>query len=349
VRLHLDEDGAIAGQYRYGPFGEVMGERPQGYGFTGERWDHYIKMAYLRARHYQPETGRFVSRDPWRGNERRYIYAEDNPVRFVDPSGLKVNSPDQIGDIRTDPNARYQYSCNCGWLDWGHALSGLDDNSSLAQRIISRLEADVDWSPFPLRRGLRGIEVKTVVGLPWGWIVPLVDEIAIADDWELLDQEKLLAIAAGMFIEHSEHVEDMQGAFFGIGTSYYAEEDLPSDLIGLYVVTQMKRGYSQAQAVNEISNLCKLMTREESLGVYEHDYQNGARFLEGWRRWDARLIPLSQSCCCPFPRSWPSQFASLYDLAWPSQRDLGWWWWEFRDGIPQETNVEGVYALWPWR
>lgn len=67
VRLHMDEAGAIATTYRYGPYGEVVGAGPEGYGYTGEQWDHYIKMTFLRARYYQPETGRFASRDDFPG------------------------------------------------------------------------------------------------------------------------------------------------------------------------------------------------------------------------------------------------------------------------------------------
>jgi len=39
VRLHTDAGGQVTAQYRYAPFGEVVGAGPAGYGFTGERWD----------------------------------------------------------------------------------------------------------------------------------------------------------------------------------------------------------------------------------------------------------------------------------------------------------------------
>jgi RHS repeat-associated protein len=35
-------------------------------GFTGERWDAYSQLLFLRARYHQPATGRFTSKDPWR-------------------------------------------------------------------------------------------------------------------------------------------------------------------------------------------------------------------------------------------------------------------------------------------
>ncbi len=108
VRLHLDAAGAIAAQYRYGPFGEVMGEGPEGYGFTGEQWHEEVGLLYLRARYYAPHSGAFVSRDPSQfapGSQssfRPYTYAAANPLRYRDPTGL---SPD---DCWLRP---------CSWLD----------------------------------------------------------------------------------------------------------------------------------------------------------------------------------------------------------------------------------------
>jgi len=46
---------------------------------------------YMRARYYDPEVGRFVSEDPIGfegGDVNLYAYVQNNPVMFVDPSGL---------------------------------------------------------------------------------------------------------------------------------------------------------------------------------------------------------------------------------------------------------------------
>ncbi|MEE8519568.1 MAG: DUF6531 domain-containing protein [Dehalococcoidia bacterium] len=51
------------------------------------------ELYYLRARYYDPETGRFLSRDPVAGfierptSQHPYAYAFNNPCSFVDPSG----------------------------------------------------------------------------------------------------------------------------------------------------------------------------------------------------------------------------------------------------------------------
>ncbi len=44
-------------------------------------------LYYLRDRHYDPQTGRFIQRDPL-PQPQRYAYAGNNPATFVDPLGL---------------------------------------------------------------------------------------------------------------------------------------------------------------------------------------------------------------------------------------------------------------------
>lgn len=45
-------------------------------------------MVYLRARYYSPDTGRFISEDPIRSGMNWYAYCHNDPINFVDPTGL---------------------------------------------------------------------------------------------------------------------------------------------------------------------------------------------------------------------------------------------------------------------
>lgn len=60
--------------------------------YTGEPLDA-SGLTYLRARHYDPTIGRFMTRDPFAGFARsplslnRYSYVENNPATLSDPSG----------------------------------------------------------------------------------------------------------------------------------------------------------------------------------------------------------------------------------------------------------------------
>ncbi len=95
VRQVLDSAGQIATRYTYDPFGMPLpGDGvPNPWQFTGEAWDAEVELLYLRARYYQPETGRFMTKDPWRGEPSRpgtlnpYLYVRNNPANSTDPSG----------------------------------------------------------------------------------------------------------------------------------------------------------------------------------------------------------------------------------------------------------------------
>jgi RHS repeat-associated protein len=56
-------------------------------------WDEESNLLYLRARYYEPATGRFLSRDSYEGelenplSKNLYAYVEGNPVNRVDPTG----------------------------------------------------------------------------------------------------------------------------------------------------------------------------------------------------------------------------------------------------------------------
>ena len=63
------------------------------YRFTGQQDDATVGLTYLRARYYDPSTGRFLSKDPWRGSPdtpitlNRYTYAANAPANATDPDG----------------------------------------------------------------------------------------------------------------------------------------------------------------------------------------------------------------------------------------------------------------------
>ena len=73
------------------PRGSLVGENE--FGFTGQQWDTNTGLVYLRARYYDPETGRFISLDPLGGKMmdtrslNRYVYAMNNPAFYVDLTG----------------------------------------------------------------------------------------------------------------------------------------------------------------------------------------------------------------------------------------------------------------------
>ena len=61
--------------------------------YRGEQYDSDLALYYLRARYYNPATGRFMSRDPAEAKLtdpatlHRYLYAGGDPINRVDPMG----------------------------------------------------------------------------------------------------------------------------------------------------------------------------------------------------------------------------------------------------------------------
>ena len=59
----------------------------------GEQYDPDLGLYYLRARYYNPATGRFMSRDPEDGKAddpatlQKYLYAGGDPLNNTDPKG----------------------------------------------------------------------------------------------------------------------------------------------------------------------------------------------------------------------------------------------------------------------
>jgi len=63
--------------------------------YCGEYFDYETGYIYLRARYYDSSNGRFISEDPIRSGNHWYAYCGGNPIKFVDPMGLKFTPPGQ--------------------------------------------------------------------------------------------------------------------------------------------------------------------------------------------------------------------------------------------------------------
>ncbi len=89
--------GAVTDSYTYDVFGaprSTAGTTANDFRFTGEQNDRNANrgLYYLRARHYDPALGRFLSKDQLDLPDR-YGYAHNNPVNATDPTGLDPDDP----------------------------------------------------------------------------------------------------------------------------------------------------------------------------------------------------------------------------------------------------------------
>ena len=62
---------------------------PNKWGYCDQLMDFETGNYYMRARYYNPDTGRFISEDPIKDGSNWYSYCGGNPVMFWDPIGLK--------------------------------------------------------------------------------------------------------------------------------------------------------------------------------------------------------------------------------------------------------------------
>jgi RHS repeat-associated protein len=91
-----DSSGNVVATYEYDAFGRLLKETgtvENPYRYAGYRYDKETGLYYLQSRYYNPEMGRFLTRDVFEGflNEtlsvNKYVYTENNPVMSIDPDG----------------------------------------------------------------------------------------------------------------------------------------------------------------------------------------------------------------------------------------------------------------------
>ncbi len=101
VRQLTNESGVVTDTFTYDAFGNVIertGTTPNAILYNQQYFDPDVALYYLRARHYDPNKGRFTSLDPFPGyldepsSLHKYLYANADPVNFIDPLGFTATS-----------------------------------------------------------------------------------------------------------------------------------------------------------------------------------------------------------------------------------------------------------------
>lgn len=94
------ETGGIIQKIRYSDMGEVLEDSNPGFqpfGFAGGLYDPDTKLVRFGARDYDPEVGRWITKDPIRfngGDTNLYRYVLSDPINLKDTRGLEFDEED---------------------------------------------------------------------------------------------------------------------------------------------------------------------------------------------------------------------------------------------------------------
>jgi RHS repeat-associated protein len=110
------------GEVKYSTFGEYDGGAEGEYSYTGKQKDNSTNLVYFNARFYMPEVGRFLTMDPVKAGVNWYVYCGNNPLRYIDPTGL------------TDEENYDYYGLGAGDEDNnGEDIDSISDNSETTE------------------------------------------------------------------------------------------------------------------------------------------------------------------------------------------------------------------------
>jgi RHS repeat-associated protein len=137
VRVVFDATGNIVGRMDYGPFGQELfgGSSMPDRRYAGLFRDGEAGLDAAGARSYQSRTGRFTTVDPiyaglfepqrW----NRYAYARNNPLLFIDPSGMDECNPPRPNCYATSTTGKTEREASSDAMSFvfGGLLGGLFD------------------------------------------------------------------------------------------------------------------------------------------------------------------------------------------------------------------------------
>jgi RHS repeat-associated protein len=153
VRNLTSVTGATTDEYEYDAFGNSftkVGTTPNNYLYRGEQFDSDLGLYYLRARYYNPATGRFMSRDPEDGKPNdptslhRYLYAGGDPADFIDPTGRDEEAEYTMFTARTlEETLNFAGALTCAfsvhWYVWDLLKGGFawdDQAAAIATGVV---------------------------------------------------------------------------------------------------------------------------------------------------------------------------------------------------------------------
>ena len=116
---YADSSNSVVARWTYDAWGNVLDESVSvpalatiRYRFQGREWSAATGLVNFRMRWYDPETGRWLSKDPIRlgGGLNQYAFCHNDSINRTDADGLKVTNNSQV-TIYVKPEKSFTDKC----------------------------------------------------------------------------------------------------------------------------------------------------------------------------------------------------------------------------------------------
>jgi len=190
--------------------------------YTSKQWDEDVELYYFNARWYDPETGRFITEDPIRDGTGWYSYVGNNPMGFVDPTGLMdVNTngiPDDyesdISMLNRDESRTYQDETTKQYIqimqDQNKNSTGNVGTEKATEEPVKEVKENTDE------------EVETSKEIGGGEDPPTGDEAEVKSEEETQEDGEVVEEEA---TETKTEEEQINGTIGGVGPIQSIPED----------------------------------------------------------------------------------------------------------------------------
>ena len=238
-----DAGGNVRARYAYDPYGRqtlVSGDVSADFGFAGMFWSSEASLSLTRFRAYDPNLGRWLSRDPLENAElsegpNLYAYVRNDPVNLVDLSGKSwgpfwqiVTSVENSGAAPFGPGA----ATSTAAAEEEEVLTLMNPSEETLLQLATKL---------PNAGGLVGN-----LGVVGGGTVRSAGFLGTGCTPAVVAASAVISLAAGAafgyFVLDSKYHVDEQGADAGVDAEHWAEKvgfsENTSDEIGIYVTLQ---------------------------------------------------------------------------------------------------------------